>query len=111
MKRYNLAFLLLLCCQLVEAKPVVNVSPNTQGGISRTIVETWQLSDDEKKSIVTMMSSLSATAIAPTQKIRRGSWTALNSQHKSCFYNTFDTAIEGRSLLKFTVAGKEVNIT
>ena len=55
-----------------------------------------------------MMSSLSATAIAPTVKIKKGSWTALNSQHKACYYNTFGTTVEGRYILKFNVAGKEV---
>ncbi len=112
MKRYKLAMLLSLTAAIATnclAKPTVITTPNTKGGVSRTIIETWQLTDDEKKNTQMMMSSLSATAIAPTQKIRIGSWTALNSQHKSCFYNTFDTAIEGRSLLKFTVAGKEVN--
>jgi len=111
MKRYKLA-LLLSCTAAIAtnclAKPTVITTPNTKGGVSHTIIETWQLTDDEKKNTQMMMSSLSATAIAPTVKIKKGNWTALNSQHKSCFYNTFGTTVEGRYLLKFTVAGKEV---
>ncbi len=108
MKKYQ-AVILCLVAGTALAKPVVNVSPNTKGGISRTVVETWNLTDDEKKNTVMMMSSLSATAIAPTVKIRKGSWTALHSEHRSCFYNTFGTTVEGRYVIKFNVAGKEVN--
>lgn len=111
MKRYKLA-LFLSCAAAIAtnalAKPVVNMTPNTKGGISRTVIETWNLSDDEKKNTVMTMSSLSATAIAPTVKIKRGSWTALNSQHKSCYYNAFGSTIEGRYIIKFNVGGKEV---
>jgi len=112
MKRYKLAILLSCAAAITTnsmAKPVVNVSPDTKGGISRTVTESWKLSDDEKKNTLTMMSSISATAIAPTKTIRKKEWTALTSQHKSCFYNTFGTTVEGRYLIKFTVAGKEVN--
>ncbi len=109
MKRIALFTLAMLSIGCVMAKPVVQMTPNTNGGISKTITESWTLSDTEKKNTVTMMSSLSATAIAPTVKIRKGNWTALNSQHKACFYNTFGTTVEGRYVIKFTVAGKEVN--
>lgn len=105
--------IIVLCVATVAtvavAKPVVSVSPDTRGGISRTITESWQLSDDEKKNTQMMMSSLSATAIAPTKTIRKGNWTPLNSEHRACLYNTFDTTMEGRYLIKFNVAGKEVN--
>lgn len=109
MNRYKLALLLSCVAGIAIAKPVVNVSPNTKGGISRTVIETWQLSDDEKKNTALMMSSLSATAIAPTVKIKKGNWTAIHSEHRSCFYNTFGTTVEGRYIIKFNVAGKEVN--
>lgn len=109
MKRYTLAPLLLSCvASAVIARPVVNVTPDTRGGISKTTTTTWQLSDSEKKSYV-MTSSINATAIAPTVTIKRKEWTALNSKHVSCFYNTFGTTVEGRYQIKFTVAGKEVN--
>lgn len=109
MELKKLALLMAMLPAISIAKPVVNVTPNTKGGISKTIVETWQLTDAEKKNHVMMMSQITATAIAPTTKIKRGNWTALNSQHQSCFYNTFGTTVEGRYLIKFNVAGKEVN--
>lgn len=111
MKRYKLAILLSLTVAIATnclAKPTVVTTPNTKGGISKTITESWQLSEDEKKNTVMMMSSLSATAIAPTVKIKKGNWTAIHSEHRSCFYNTFGTTVEGRYLIKFNVAGKEV---
>jgi hypothetical protein len=103
---------LAICSATAIAKPVVNVSPNTKGGISKTVTETWNLTDDEKKNYAPqtmMMSQISATAIAPTATIKKGSWTAIHSEHRSCFYNTFGTTVEGRYLIKFNVAGKEVN--
>lgn len=109
MKLRNMAFLMALLPLIGNAKPVVNMTPNTKGGISKTVIDTWQLSDVEKKSPAMMMSQISATAIAPTKTIRKGDWTALNSQHQACFYNTFNTPVEGRYQIKFNVAGKEVN--
>lgn len=108
MKKYQ-AVILCIVWGAAIAKPAVNVSPDTKGYISRTIIESWNLTDDEKKNTQMIMSQISATAIAPTVKIRKGNWTALNSQHKSCFYNTFGTTMEGRYVIKFNVAGKEVN--
>ena len=110
--RYKLATLLSLLVMMdtnLQAKPIITVSPGIKGGISKTITETWNLTDDEKKNTAMMMSSISATAIAPTVKIRKGEWTPINSQHRACFYNTFGTTVEGRYLIKFAVAGKEVN--
>lgn len=101
-----------ICSATALAKPVVNVSPNTKGGISKTVTETWSLTDDEKKNYAPqtmMMSQISATAIAPTSTIKRKSWTAVNSQHRMCFYNTFGSTVEGRYQIKMNVAGKEVN--
>lgn len=110
MKRYKLALLLSCIAGVVIAKPVVNVTEGTRGGISKTSVTTWQLSEAEKKNIANLMtSSINAIAIAPTATIRRGNWTALDSQHKACFYNTFGTTVEGRYQIKFNVAGQEVN--
>lgn len=108
MKKYQ-ALALCLLAGMAMAKPVITTSPNTKGGISKTVTESWQLSDDEKKNTQMMMSSISATAIAPTKTIRKKEWTALDSQHRACFYNTFGVNVEGRYLIKFTVAGKEVN--
>lgn len=108
MKKYHAAILCLVA-GAATANPVVNLSPNTKGSISHTVIETWNLSETEKKSEAMMMSQFSAEAIAPTVRIKRGEWTALNSQHKSCFYNTFGTMVEGRYLLKFNIAGKEVS--
>ena len=113
MNRHHIAFFLALApMTFALAKPVVNVSPNTKGGISRTVVETWNLTADEKKNYAPqgmMMSQISATAIAPTATVKKGNWTALNSKHQACFYNTFGTTVEGRYIIKFTIAGKEVN--
>ena len=112
MKKYKLALLFTLVAGIatnVTAKPVVNVTPGTKGGISKTVTETWTLSDSEKKSSALMMSQISATAIAPTVTIKRKEWTALNSKHQACFYNTFQVQVTGKYLIKFTVAGKEVN--
>lgn len=109
MKRYKLALLLLCVAGIAVAKPVVNVTPGTKGGISKTITETWQLTDAEKKNTVIMMSQISARAIAPTTRIRRGEWTILQSEHQACFYNTFGMTVEGRYVIKFNVAGGEVS--
>ena len=77
MKTSKVASIILasIVVSTVVAKPVVQVTSGTKGGISRTVIETWQLSDDEKKNSV-MMSSISATAIAPTVTMKRGTWTA-----------------------------------
>jgi hypothetical protein len=109
MKLRNIAFLMALLPIIGNAKPVVNMTPNTKGGISKTIVETWNLSDDEKKSSALMMSQISATAVAPTVTVKKGNWTALNSKHVACFYNTFGTQVAGKYQIRFVVAGKEVN--
>lgn len=108
MKRYELAILLLLATT-VSARPVVNVTPDTRGGISKTTVTTWKLSEVEKKNTVIRMSQISATAIAPTTTIKRKEWTAVNSQHTVCFYNTFQVQVTGKYQIKLTIAGKEVN--
>lgn len=113
MKRYKLA-LLLSCAAVIAtnslAKPVVNVSPGIKGGISKTVTESWSLSDAEKKNTATMMmSSLTATAVAPSGKIRRKEWTAVTSQHKACFYNTYGSTMSGKYMIKLTIYGQEVN--
>ena len=73
MKRYKLALLLSCVATVVWARPVTQVSPGVKGGISKTVTETWQLTDIEKKNTATMMmSSLTATAVAPwSGKIRK----------------------------------------
>ena len=112
MKRYKFALLLTLAAGIVTnvtAKPVVIITPDTRGGISKTITETWTLSDSEKKNTALMMSQISATAVAPTVTIKRKEWTALNSKHQACFYNTFQVQVTGKYQIKMTVAGKEVN--
>lgn len=109
MKRYQLALITALAAGACLAKPVVQVSPGTKGGISRTTTTTWQLSDLEKKNTAMRMSQISATAIAPTTRIRMKEWTALTSKHQSCFYNTFEVQVTGKYQIKFNVAGKEVN--
>jgi len=109
MKRYKLALLLSCVAGIAIAKPVVNVSPGTKGGISKTTTTTWALSDDEKKNTALMMSRITATAIAPTTRIKMKEWTAVNSQHQMCFYNTFQVQVRGQYQIKLNVAGKEVN--
>ena len=114
MKRYKLA-LLLSCAAAIAtnsmAKPVVQMSQGIKGGISKTVTETWNLSDAEKKNTATlmMMSSLTATAVAPSGKIRKKEWTAVNSQHKACFYNTYGSTMGGKYMIKLNIAGQEVN--
>ena len=105
----ELALLAIIPSTICFAKPIVNLTPNTRGGIVKTITESWQMSEDEKKNIVMKMSRISATAIAPTMKIKRGVWKVLISEHKACFYNTFGATMQGRYVLKLNVAGVEVN--
>ncbi len=109
MKLRNLAFLMAILPIIGNAKPVVNITSGDRGGISKTTTTTWQLSDDEKKNTVIRMSQISATAIAPTTRIKLKEWTAVNSQHKACFYNTFDVQVTGKYQIKLNIAGKEVN--
>jgi hypothetical protein len=98
-------------CGLATAKPVIQTSEGVKGGISKTVTEGWNLSDVEKKNTATrMMSSLGATAVAPSGKIRRKEWTAVTSQHQMCFYNTYGTNMGGRYAIKMNIAGKEVNV-
>lgn len=109
MKLRKIALLMAILPIIGNAKPVVNVTPGTKGGISKTVTETWTLSDSEKKSSALMMSQISATAVAPTVTIKRKEWTALNSKHQACFYNTFQVQVTGKYQIKMAVAGKEVN--
>lgn len=115
MKRYKLALLLSCAAGIATnsmAKPVIQTTPGLHAGISKTITETWKLTDAEKKNtaIATMMmSSLTATAIAPSGKVKRKEWTALTSQHKGCYYNTYGSTMSGRLNIKLTIAGQEVN--
>lgn len=111
MNKYKLAIMLSALAGIsinASAKITVNTSPNTKGGVVKTVTESWQLSDEEKKNTVMMMSQLSAVAIAPTVRIKKGNWTPVISQHKACFYNTFGSTIPGKYMIKFNVAGAEV---
>ena len=54
-----------------------------------------------------MMSTISATAVAPSGKIKRNQWTVLRSTHRACFYNTYGSPVSGRYAIKLIVAGKE----
>jgi hypothetical protein len=109
MKRYKLALLAACVASVAVAQPTVQVSPGVKGGISKTIIETWPLTDAEKKNHVMMMSQISARAIAPTTRIRKGEWEILQSEHQACFYNTFGTTVEGRYVIKFNIGGGEVS--
>ncbi len=110
MKKYQLALLATLAAGACFAKPDVHTTPGLKGGVSRTVIDTWQLSDTEKKNYAPqMMSQISAKAIAPTMRIKLKEWTSLVSEHQACFYNTFGVQVAGRYIVKFNVAGQEVN--
>lgn len=101
---------LTICSASAFAKPVINASHDTKAAITKTVTETWQLANNEKKNAALTMSQIFATAVAPTRTIRKGIWTALTSRHTACFYNTFSTDVEGRYALKFNVAGRDVTL-
>jgi len=112
MKRYKLAIMLSSLAGIatnIYANPTVHLSPNTKGGISKTVTESWTLSEDEKKNTAKTMSNIAAMAIAPTVRIRTGEWTPVTSQHKMCFYNTYGSTLQGRYIVKLSIAGVEVN--
>jgi hypothetical protein len=115
MKRYKLA-LLLSCVATVAtvavAKPVVNVTEGTKGGLARTITESWVMTDDEKKNYATptMMSGITTLAIAPTQRLKRNDWQFIYAENKACFYNTYGIPVSARFSMSLTVLGNTVNI-
>lgn len=100
------------------AKPVVKTTDGTRGYISRTVTETWELSEAEKKNSAmtstistshVMTSQLTASAIAPSGRIRRKEWTPVHSQHRVCFYNTYGATMAGKYSITLDVAGQQTN--
>lgn len=111
MKLAGLATLAVIASTASIAKPVIQASEGVRASITRTETQTWTLSDAEKKNTATMMmSSISATAVAPSAKIKRKEWTAVGSQHRACFYNTYGVPVSGKYSLVLDILGQQVNV-
>lgn len=110
MKKFIL-LAMILSSSAAFSKPVLQVTEGVNAKISKTVIESWPLTDDEKKNTaIRMMSSLSATAIAPSGKIRRKEWTSVASQHKACFYNTYGATMSGKYSMTLDIAGQQATV-
>jgi len=93
-----------------NANDTTYVSQGTKGGVVRTNIETWNLSDDEKKNSfkAVMTSSMSGSAIAPSRNMRTGEWDVAISQHKACFYNAYVATVAGKYSVMLEIVGQQV---
>ena len=73
--------------------PKVDLTPGATGGIDKVVVESWKLSDAEKKSYArgrSMMGQLAAVALAYPAAGRVNQLVKVSSLNRACYYNPWN---------------------
>ena len=57
-----------------------------------------------------LMSQLSAEAVAPTMRMKRGEWGIVESRNRVCFYNTYSAQVVGKYVMSLDIFGNSAKL-